>query len=169
MIMQEGTQAGKINTNKHFFSFRLWLFYLFWNHLNTSSPTLQIHCQLLPVQYWDSVEQSKFVCVCVCFSHCFWLYGFFFTVLQVFLRLVIFCLVASNMLLCLSAVTDTVNLYKCRKLQQIIKRANAACWQVAVCKKAMRYMCRIDSQMLWIFSDMKYSHPRKMWQMPLGR
>lgn len=162
------TQAVKINTNPFLFPPPFIILH-FWNHLNTSSPTLQIPCQLLPVQYWDSVEQSKFVCVCVCFFHRLCLYGFFFTVLQVFRRLVIFCLVAPNMLLCLSALADTADLYKCRKLQQIVRRGNSTRWQVTVCKKGVRWMCRTDSQMLEILSDMKCSQPRKMWQMPLGR
>lgn len=29
--------------------------------------------------------------------------------------------------------------------------------------------CGTDSQMLWILSDMKWSQPQEMWQMPLGR
>lgn len=80
---------------------------------------------------------AKQICLCLCLFLSLFVYSdFFLHGLQVFLRLVIFCLVAPNMLLSLSAVADTSDLYKCRKLQGIIKRANAARWQVAVCKRA---------------------------------
>lgn len=80
---------------------------------------------------------AKQICLCLCLFLSLFVYtDFFLHGLQVFLRLVIFCLVAPNMLLSLSAVADTSDLYKCRRLQGIIKRANAACWQVTVCKRA---------------------------------
>lgn len=143
--MQEDTKARKINTNVFFLPPFIILPFLksFKHPLPNIANTLSAFTSAI-LGFSGALQ----ICLCLC------LFLSLFVLIRIFLhgpssvRLVIFCLVAPYMPLCLSAVADTADLYKCRKLQQIIKRANTACWQVAVCKKGMRYMCGIDSQML---------------------
>lgn len=140
MIMQKGTQEGK--WTNYFFSLLPFIIppppTPIWNHLNFPPPQ---HCKH-PVSFTSAMlgfSGAKQICLCLFVSLIVCAYGCFSSQSsqsQVFLRLVIFCLVAPNMLLSLSAVTDTSDLYKCRKLQELIKRANAARWHVAVCKRA---------------------------------
>lgn len=135
--------SRKINENQQFFSPAGFHYFThppayLKSFKHSSSLTLQTPCQLY--QCNAGIQWSKanlFVSMFVSLNVC--VYGFFssvFKFLSSFFLLVIFCLAAPNMPLSLSAVADTSDLYKCRKLQEIIKRASATRWQVALCKRA---------------------------------
>lgn len=131
-----------------------------------------------PVQYWDSLEQIKFVCVSVCL----FLSLFPFVHISVHGLLKCFCdsgnfppgrpWYASLFICCHNAA----DLYKCRKWQQIITftlRGQKMYISVDLIAEGVKCILtmyrRIDFQMLWILSDMKPSQPPEKWKKPLER